>query len=53
MRDSSLGVGDEYCFAGGCDSEDILHALTKLAPDCNSCPGKRLYLCVEECCVGA
>ena len=45
MRDS-FGVAESYEFAGGSDSEDILHALTKLAPDCTGCPGKRLYICV-------
>lgn len=54
MKESIRFVSQDNCdFAGGSDGEDVLHALTKLAPDCGNCTGKRLYFCIEECCISS
>jgi len=39
-------------YAGGCNHLQIIEAINRLTQTCPDCDTKRMYLCVEKCCVG-
>jgi hypothetical protein len=39
-------------YVKGCNHLQIMEALQRLTPTCPDCDTKRMYLCVEKCCIG-
>lgn len=39
-------------YVGDVTATELMDTLYKVAPECTSCMGRKLYFCIEKCCIG-